>query len=63
MIFHIDFFLLFQDLPTKSHSTCSDGSLLSMDSSEMDEVLIRMAKFYKLKRRRNRQKAQFEMQP
>ncbi|XP_048517519.1 uncharacterized protein LOC109538146 isoform X2 [Dendroctonus ponderosae] len=26
-----------KDLPTKSHSTCSDGSLLSMDSSEMDE--------------------------
>ncbi|KAJ8971588.1 hypothetical protein NQ317_002871 [Molorchus minor] len=25
------------DLPTKSHSTCSDGSLLSMGSSEMDE--------------------------
>ncbi|XP_019868473.2 calponin homology domain-containing protein DDB_G0272472 isoform X3 [Aethina tumida] len=26
-----------KDLATKSHSTCSDGSLLSMDSSEMDE--------------------------
>ncbi|CAG9762967.1 unnamed protein product [Ceutorhynchus assimilis] len=26
-----------KDLPTKSHSTCSDGSLLSMDGSEMDE--------------------------
>ncbi|XP_064214987.1 titin homolog isoform X3 [Tribolium castaneum] len=26
-----------KDLPTKSHSTCSDGSLLSMGSSEMDE--------------------------
>ncbi|KAL1505648.1 hypothetical protein ABEB36_005165 [Hypothenemus hampei] len=26
-----------KDLPTKSHSTCSDGSLLSMDSSEIDE--------------------------
>ncbi|CAH0560151.1 unnamed protein product [Brassicogethes aeneus] len=26
-----------QDLPTKSHSTCSDGSLLSMDSSEIEE--------------------------
>nr|CAI5869686.1 unnamed protein product [Callosobruchus analis] len=28
-----------QDLPAKSHSTCSDGSLLSMDSYEMDEDL------------------------
>ncbi|KAJ8909573.1 hypothetical protein NQ315_002722 [Exocentrus adspersus] len=26
-----------KDLPTKSHSTCSDGSLLSMESYEMDE--------------------------
>lgn len=26
-----------KDLPTKSHSTCSDGSFLSMGSSEMDE--------------------------
>ncbi|KAF4523370.1 hypothetical protein B566_EDAN005525 [Ephemera danica] len=26
-----------QEAPTKSHSTCSDGSLLSMGSSEMDE--------------------------
>ncbi|XP_018576363.1 microtubule-associated protein futsch isoform X3 [Anoplophora glabripennis] len=26
-----------KDLPTKSHSTCSDGSLLSMGSYEMDE--------------------------
>ncbi|XP_017770498.1 PREDICTED: uncharacterized protein LOC108558179 isoform X3 [Nicrophorus vespilloides] len=28
-----------KDHPTKSHSTCSDGSLLSMGSSEMDEDL------------------------
>ncbi|CAH1955280.1 unnamed protein product [Acanthoscelides obtectus] len=28
-----------KDLPAKSHSTCSDGSLLSMDSYEMDEDL------------------------
>lgn len=31
-------FVLLQEHPTKSHSTCSDGSLLSMGSSEMDEV-------------------------
>ncbi|XP_063228272.1 uncharacterized protein LOC134534122 isoform X2 [Bacillus rossius redtenbacheri] len=29
--------LLEKENPTKSHSTCSDGSLLSMGSSEMDE--------------------------
>ncbi|XP_030767045.1 uncharacterized protein LOC115890830 isoform X2 [Sitophilus oryzae] len=29
-----------KDLPTKSHSTCSDGSLLSMDGSEMEEDSI-----------------------
>ncbi|CAH1159626.1 unnamed protein product [Phaedon cochleariae] len=28
-----------QDLPTKSHSTCSDGSLLSMDSYEDEDSL------------------------
>ncbi|XP_076252490.1 uncharacterized protein LOC143191377 isoform X4 [Rhynchophorus ferrugineus] len=29
-----------KDLPCKSHSTCSDGSLLSMDGSEMEEDSI-----------------------
>lgn len=33
-------FFSLQDYPTKSHSTCSDGSLLSMDSSDMEEVIF-----------------------
>ncbi|KAF7274595.1 hypothetical protein GWI33_012722 [Rhynchophorus ferrugineus] len=32
--------LPYRDLPCKSHSTCSDGSLLSMDGSEMEEDSI-----------------------
>lgn len=67
MIFHIDFFVIsgssyqvtqyLQRWISAQYGQFGDGRGINASSEK------RMAKFYKLKRRRNRQKAQFEMQP